>query len=99
MDRAVVCLASGLASLRGHCAVGEGHAVGGAIGLALVAVLVVDHVVLWLVALDLTIERNTHNALLSLINRAAGVSYQITRAPTNDYLHTPNLFLFSFFNQ
>lgn len=94
MDRAVVCSASGLAGLRGHCAVGEGHAVGGAIGLALVAVLVVDHVVLWLVALDLIIGNKTHTSHYCLSNRAAGVSYQIIRVEANHYLHTLHLFLF-----
>ncbi len=60
MNRAIVCSASWLASLWGYSAVGEWHAVGSAIGLGLVAVLVVDCVVLWLVALDLVI-RNKEN--------------------------------------
>lgn len=53
MNRTVVCPAGRFAGLWGHGAVGERHAVGGAVGLALVAVLVVDRVVFWLVALDL----------------------------------------------
>lgn len=53
MNRAVVCSAHLLDSLWGHGAVGERHAVRRAIGLALIAVLVVDCVVLWLAALDL----------------------------------------------
>lgn len=53
MNGAVVGLAGGLAGLRGHGAVREGHVVGGAVGLALVAVLVVHRVLLGLVALDL----------------------------------------------
>ena len=62
MNRAIVCSASRLASLWGHSTVGERHAVGRAIGLALVAVLVVDGIVLWLAALDLVVRnRAIHN--------------------------------------
>lgn len=66
MSRAVVCSASWLGSLRGHAAVGEGHAVGGAIGLALIAVLVVDCVVLRLAALDLVIRNKENTYALSI---------------------------------
>ena len=60
MNGAIVCLAGWLPSLWGHSAVGERHTVGRTIGLGLVAVLVVDHVLLWLAALDLIIinQRN-----------------------------------------
>lgn len=57
MNSAVVCSACWLASLWGHSTVGERHAVGRAIGLALIAVLVVDRVVLRLGALDLVIGK------------------------------------------
>lgn len=60
MNGAVVCSASWLPSLWCHGAVGEWHAVRRAIGLALVAVLVVDCGLLWLGALDLVI-RNKEN--------------------------------------
>lgn len=56
MNRAVIGMASWLASLWGHCTVGERHAVGRAIGLAFVAVLIVHGVFLWLAALDLMDE-------------------------------------------
>lgn len=56
MNRAIVCSATWLASLWSYSTVGEGHAVGRAIGLALIAVLIVRSVVLWLVALDLVIR-------------------------------------------
>ena len=61
MNRAVVCSPSWLASLGDHSAVGERYAVVGAIGLALIAVLVVDCVVLWLAALDLDLETRQIN--------------------------------------
>lgn len=70
MNRAVVCSAHWLDSLWGHGAVGERHAVGRAIGLALIAVLVVDCVVLWLAALDLVIKKQVkHINLLVLLIR------------------------------
>lgn len=53
MNGAIVCSARRLGGVRGRRAVCKRHAVGGAIGLALVAVLVIDRVVLWLDALDL----------------------------------------------
>lgn len=72
MDGTVVCLAARLARLWGRGAVGEGHAVGGAVGLAVVAVLVVDHVLLWLAALDLNItNKKKHNAVTHLTQTAA----------------------------
>lgn len=61
MNGAVVCSAGWLAGLRGHRAVGERHAVGRAIGLGLVAVLVVDRVVLGLAALDLVVMNIKRN--------------------------------------
>lgn len=60
MNRPVVCSACWLASLRCHSTVGERHAVGRAIGLALIAVLVVHCVVLRLClqsVLDLVIGK------------------------------------------
>lgn len=57
MNRTIVSLSSRFGSLRSHCTVGVRHAVGRAIRLALIAVLVVD-CVFWLTALDLFI-RNT----------------------------------------
>ncbi len=65
MNRAVVCSASWLARLWGHGAVGERHAVGGAIWLGLIAVLVIDCVVFWLVALDLMMGKK-ENTMISL---------------------------------
>lgn len=64
MNRAIVCSAGWLAGLWGHSTVGERHAVGRAIGLGLVAVLVVDRVVLGLVALDLVIMNSKEIILL-----------------------------------
>lgn len=60
MNRAVVCSACWLASLWDHSTVGERHAVGRAIGLALIAVLVVHCVVLRLSVLDLVIGKKEH---------------------------------------
>lgn len=84
VNGAIVCSASWLASLWGHSAVGEWHAVGRAIGLALIAVLVVDHVILWLAALDLIIK-NKKNPFTIMTNNAAAVYYQLIRAATKDY--------------
>lgn len=53
MNGAIICLDSWFGSLSVHRVVGEQHAVGGAVGLALVAVLIVHHVVLRLAALHL----------------------------------------------
>lgn len=61
MNRAVVCSAYWFASLWGHSTVDERHAVGGAIGLALIAVLVVHSVVLRRSALDLVIRKIENN--------------------------------------
>lgn len=60
MNRTIVRLSSRFGSLWSHCTVGVRHAVGRAIRLALIAVLVVDCAVFWLTALDLFI-RNTEN--------------------------------------
>ena len=67
MNRAIVCPAKWLDSLWSHGAVGERHAVGRAIGLALITVLVVDCVVLWLAALDLVIKKKGKNTMLSVL--------------------------------
>lgn len=72
VNGAIVCPASWLASLWGHSAVGEWHAVGRAIRLALIAVLVVDHVFLGLAALDL-IVKNKKNGFTMMTNNAAAV--------------------------
>lgn len=90
MDGAVVCLAARLARLWGRGAVGEGHAVGGAVGLAVIAVLVVDHVLLWLAALDLSItNKKKHNAVTHLIQTTAakkGCRQQDPSEQRPDYL-------------
>lgn len=90
MDGAIVCLAARLARLWGRGAVGEGHAVGGAIGLAVVVVLVVDHVLLWLAALDLNITIRKNTMLLThLIQIAAtkkGYTQQDQSEQRPDYL-------------
>lgn len=59
MNGAVICLDSWFGGLRVHRAVGQRHAVGGAVGLTLVTVLVVHHVVFGLAALDLVRDNNT----------------------------------------
>lgn len=66
MNRAIVCSASWLASLWGHSTVGERHAVGRAIGLALIGVLVVHRVVLRLGALDLVVRKKGNIMILLL---------------------------------
>lgn len=90
MDGAVVCLAARLARLWGGGAVGEGHAVGGAIGLAVVAVLVVDHVLLWLAALDLNITKRKNTMLLTHLTQIAatkkGYTQQDPSEQRPDYL-------------
>lgn len=53
MNGAIICLDSWFGSLCVHRVVGQQHAVGGAVGLTLIAVLVVHHVVFGLAALDL----------------------------------------------
>lgn len=53
MNGAIICLDCWFGSLCVHGAVGQRHAVGGAVGLTLVTVLVVHHVVFGLAALDL----------------------------------------------
>lgn len=64
MNGAIICW---LVSVWGHRTVGEWHVVGRTIGLALVAVLVVDCVILGLAALDLIILHN-RNIFLLLAN-------------------------------
>lgn len=58
VNGAIICLTSWLVSVWGHRTVGEWHVVGRTIGLAFVAVLVVDCVILRLAALDLIIIHN-----------------------------------------
>lgn len=53
MNGAIICLDSWFGSLCVHRAVGQRHAVGSAVGLTLVTVLIVHHVVFGLAALDL----------------------------------------------
>ena len=53
MNGAIICLDSWFGSLCVHRAVGQRHAVGSPVGLTLVTVLIVDHVVFGLAALDL----------------------------------------------
>lgn len=72
MGGAVVCLSCRFARLGSRSAVGEGHAVRGAIGLAVVAVLVVDHALLGLAALHLAIvNRDKSNAVSHTVQAAA----------------------------
>lgn len=67
MGRAVVCGSRRFARLGSCSAVGEGHAVGGAIGLVVVAVLVVDDALLRLVALYLDSAIGTKAVLLARV--------------------------------
>lgn len=53
MNGAIICLDSCFGSLCVHRVVGEQHAVGRAVGLTLITVLIVHHVVFGLAALDL----------------------------------------------
>lgn len=58
MNRTIVSLSGWFAGLWGHRGVGVRYAVGRAVGLTLVAVLVVDCAVFWLTALDLSHEKH-----------------------------------------
>lgn len=53
MNGAIICLDSWFGSLCVDRAVGQQHAVGSAVGLTLITVLIVHHVVFGLAALDL----------------------------------------------
>lgn len=55
---AIICLDRWFGSLCVHRAVGQRHAVGSAIGLTLVTVLIVHHVFFGLAALDLIRDNN-----------------------------------------
>lgn len=64
MGGAIVCLSCRFARLGSRSAKGEGHTVRGAIGLVVIAVLVVDHALLGLAALHLAMaNRNKSNAV------------------------------------
>lgn len=64
MGGAIVCLSCRFARLGSRSAKGEGHTVRGAIGLVVIAVLVVDHALLGLAALHLAMANRNKKAML-----------------------------------